>query len=73
MEKIYVWLTPQGKYYHKVVRGTYKYNSVGDINQYKHKLIHIIELDNFLTHKNYKVNYRRMLINDTIRLLNKIK
>lgn len=73
MYNLYVWLTPNGDYYHKVCKGTYIYNKVGCVNQYNHKLVHIINLSDFLTKKNYKVSYRRMLINDTIRLLNRIK
>lgn len=80
IEKLYIWLTPKGDYYHKVVKGTYKYNSVGDINQYNHKLVYIIDLDKFMSDKYYKshgykkkVNYRKMLINDIIRLLEKIR
>lgn len=73
MYKLYIWKTPKGKYYHKLCKGYYKYNKVGDVNQYDHKLIHIIDLNEFLDSKNYKVNYRKMLINDTIRLLEKLK
>lgn len=74
MYKLYVWITPKGNYYHKLCKGYYKYNEVGDVNQYNHKLVHIIDFNHFLkNHPNKRVSYRRMLINDTIRLLEKLK
>lgn len=74
MYRLYVWFIPHGnKYYHKLCKGTYRYNSIGCINQYGHELVHIIDLNDFLISRNYKVNYRKMLINDTIRLLEKLK
>lgn len=78
MEKLYIWVTPQGTYYHKVCKGYYKYNKCGDVNQYKHKLVHIIDLNDFISYSPRKrnkryVNYRKMLINDTIRFLEKLR
>lgn len=74
MYKIYVWLNLRDMtYYYKVCKGTYKNYSIGDFNQYNHKLVLIIPLDYFLEDRKVKVSYKKMLINDTIRFLEKYK
>lgn len=74
MYKIYVWLiTRTDTYYWKVCKGTYKNYKIGDYNQYNHRLVLIIPLEYFLQDRNYKISYKKMLINDTIRFLEKYK
>lgn len=75
MYKIYVWLNNRDKsYYYKVTKGTYKNYQIGDYNSYNHKLVLIIPLDYFIDQrKHYYVSYKKMLINDTIRFLEKYR
>lgn len=64
MDKIVVWLKPDGNFYHKKVRGYYATYEVGYINSYGHKIVHVI--DN-LPYKDFripfKVRLKRKLIN----------
>ena len=43
MKKFYVWVLPDHTYYYKFIKGHYKYKNVGDVNQYNHSLILIID------------------------------
>ena len=77
MEKIIIWKTSNEKYYYKIYKGTYKTYHVGDVNQYDHKVVLVVDLSYFLSYKPHKhkfvVDYKKMLINDIIRFLEKIK
>ena len=43
MRKIYVWIRPDKTYYFKFIKGHYKYKNIGDVNQYNHSLVLIID------------------------------
>lgn len=43
MRKIYVWIRPDHTFYYKFIKGYYKYNTIGDVNQYSHTLVLIID------------------------------
>ena len=74
MYKMYIWLNMRtDTYYWKVCKGTYKSYRIGDFNQYNHKLVLIIPLDYFMEETKTKISYKKMLINDTIRFLEKYK
>lgn len=76
MEKIFVWYVPSSNhYYYKVGKGNYKNYHVKDQNSYGHILVLIIDLNYFMTTRQDKtfVSYKKMIINDIIRLLEKLK
>lgn len=75
MKKIVVWKKPNGSYYYKVVHGFYQDYNLGTKNQYEHEVCLVIDLEYFLKNNGRKtyISYKRMLINDIIRFLDKLK
>lgn len=70
MPKIYIWYNKKKNlYYYKICKGYYIYNSLGDVNQYGHELVLIIDIP----YKEEREPLKKRLIKKLISFLEKMK
>ena len=74
MGRLVIWYNPNNNtYYYKFTKGCYYNYQVGLVNQYNHIVILVIEINEFLFPRYYKVDYRKRIVSSMIRFLKKFE